>query len=182
MVLTDSAFDYILSIQSKVRAAIGKSQCEHVFTYDGEDFFERYEALRTFWCTSESQRNVSNHLKIGRSSLKQWEQLFIDHGAIGLLPDLDFITVDPRLEQLSLLVKEARQHEQASHTLQLAEALRIPNSSLDIIRRIQRSHGFGQRQDDNDRQFYKLIQMIFGNYSGDLDQCLRVARIEIVET
>jgi hypothetical protein len=164
MVLSDSAFEYFLLTQSKVRAALAQARSGSAFVYEDEEFFVRYETLRSSWIAHESQRETCHRAAIGRSTLKEWEDLFVTHGAIGLLPDIALVACDPILEQLSLLIKETRQHEQANYTLRLAEALKLPGVTLDLVRRIQRSHGFGQRQDNNDRQFYQRLQLIFDSF------------------
>lgn len=82
------------------------------------------------------------------------------YGAIGLLSGIEHIELDPKLERLCVLVKEAYPHENGSYTLRLAKALKIPGASLEKIRRVQRSYGYGQRQDSNDVKYYKEFQKI----------------------
>jgi hypothetical protein len=92
--------------------------------------------------------------------LLKWEVEFINHGAIGLLPNLSQIQIDPKLEKLIVLVKSSRPHERANYTLKLANALNISGATLDIIRRTQRCHGYGQRLDERDIEFYSGLQHI----------------------
>ena len=160
MVLSDITFEYFLLLQSKVRASFAKSASSTPFSYDDEDFFQKYNALQLFWTRRKTQRETAKLCSIGRKTLKEWEKEFVKYGVIGLLPEQSSIKVEPNLERIVLLVKEARPHEQANYALRLADALQIEGASLEIIRRIQRSYGFGQRQDKSDRVFYKTLQHI----------------------
>ncbi len=51
---------------------------------------------------------LAEHLGISRDTLKKWEQHFVDHGTISLLPELSYVAVDPRLEKLTVLIKSCR--------------------------------------------------------------------------
>jgi hypothetical protein len=44
--------------------------------------------------------------------------------------------------------------------LTLAQALGIADVDIEVIRRVQRSHGYGQRQDEKDLAFYAGLQKI----------------------
>ncbi len=76
---------------------------------------------------------VAEHLSISRDALKKWEEHFVEHGTIGLLLELSYIEIDPRLERLTVLIKSCRPHESASLALKLADALEIPGASLELI-------------------------------------------------
>lgn len=160
MVFTEMTFDYFSLMQSMVRAALAESRSETPFTYAEEPFFTHYNALYQVWVKRESQRQVSRLLSISRNTFKNWEQNFITHGALGLLPELCFVEIAPRLERLIVLVKLARPHENSSYTLRLANALKLPGASLERIRLTQRCHGYGHRMDENDRCFYHGLQRI----------------------
>jgi len=125
MVFTESTWNYFARVSSKVRSALANSQSPVPFEYVDEPFFKSYEALRSFWLKRKSQRVVADSHNISRQTLKKWEMAFVDYGAVGLLPELSFITIDPGLEQLIILIKSSRPHERASHALRLAEALQI---------------------------------------------------------
>jgi len=95
--------------------------------------------------------------------LKQWETSFVDYGAVGLLPEFSFVDIDPRLEQLIVLIKSSRPHERASYALRLANALQIPGADLELIRLAQRCHGYGQRMDQKDIVYFKGLQHILNS-------------------
>ncbi len=160
MVFTDQIFKYFSLTQSKIRAAIAGSASGRPFGYEDESFFDAYAALYQFWVKRKSQRETADLFSVGRHTLKEWEKSFIDYGGMGLLPTLSFVDVDSRLEQLVILIQSARPHENSSYALRLANALDIPGATLDLIRRIQRSHGYGQRLDDGDISFYTGLQHI----------------------
>ena len=77
-----------------------------------------------------------------------------------MLPTLSYVEVDDKLEMLTILVKSARPHERANYTLKLAEAFGFHNVSLDLIRRIHRCYGYGQRMDSKDFLYYSDLQHI----------------------
>ena len=106
---------------------------------------------------------VAEHLNISRDTLKTWEEHFTDHGTIGLLSELSYVEVDPRLEKLTVLIKSSRLHESASLALRLADALEIPGASLELIRQIQRCYGYGHRLDSNDIQYFSGLQHILSS-------------------
>lgn len=163
MIFTDETLNYFLLVQSKVRSAVADSRSETPFFYEDEIFFKAYEALYNIWVRRQSQRQVAKLFSVSRETLKVWERNFVDVGTIGLLPSLSFIEVDNRLERLVVLVKSARPHENSSHALRLANALKINDVTLNKIRLIQRCYGYGQRFDDSDIAFFKGLQRILNS-------------------
>lgn len=160
MVLTDSTRKYFSVIQFRVRKAIAEPRSSVAYAYEDETFFTAYEAISGTWRERRPQYDVARSLKISRNTLKIWEQGFVAHGAVGLLPDLSHVPVEPALERLVVLIKCSRAHERANYTLKLAEALGIEGASLDLIRQIQRSYGYGQRMDERDVKFWSGLQRI----------------------
>jgi transcriptional regulator with XRE-family HTH domain len=160
MVLSDSTLRYFSLIQHRIRNAIALSTSNIPFTYEDEPFFTSYDALYKIWIKRESQRSVALTLNISRNTLSLWEENFINYGTIGLLPELSFIDVDSLLENLVVLIKKARPHENTSLALKLAKALNIPGASSEIIRKIQRVYGYGQRLNEQDITFFKQLQHI----------------------
>lgn len=106
---------------------------------------------------------VVEHLNISRDTMKKWEEHFVEHGTIGLLPELSYVEVDTRLERLTVLIKTCRTHESASLVLKLADALEIPGASLELIRQIQRCYRYGQRLNNNDIQYFSGLQHILSS-------------------
>lgn len=163
MVFTDVTWRYFAQIPFRVRAALANSQSSVPFEYEDEPFFESYGALHAVWVDGKSQRTVADSHRISRQKLSEWEQSFIDYGALGLLPELSFVPIDPRLEQLIVLIKRCRPHERANHALRLAEALEIPGGSLEMIRLAQRCHGYGHRMGDADMAYFQDLQHILNS-------------------
>jgi len=133
------------------------------FAYENESFFIAYEALYQLWVKRQTQKAVVESFRISKNRLKKWEDRFIWHGAMGLLPKLSSVRVDPQLEKLVILIKSCRPHESASYALRMAEALNITGASLDLIRHIQRCYGYGQRLDDRDVRYYHDLQHLLGS-------------------
>ena len=96
---------------------MAKNRSHVPFYYEDELFFDAYEALYKVWKKRSSQRVVIGALNIGRESLKQWERDFVQHGTVGLLPNLPQISVDIKLERLVVLIKSCRPHECVSTNL-----------------------------------------------------------------
>ncbi|KKK61281.1 hypothetical protein LCGC14_3015900, partial [marine sediment metagenome] len=119
-----------------------------------------YEALTLICKKRQSLRGVAEKYAVGRDTVKQWQQDFVRYGALGLLHEILYTPVDSRLEQLVVLIKTVHSHEHSSYALRLAEALDIPGAKLDIIRRIHRCWGYGQRNNENDRKYYYGLQKI----------------------
>ena len=163
MVFTDSTWKYFAQIPFRVRAALAYSQSSVPFGYEEELFFKSYDALCRIWVNRKTQRAIADSHSISRQTLKEWESSFIDHGAVGLLPELSFVDIDSRLEQLIVLIKLSRPHERSSHALRLAEALGIPGGSLEQIRLVQRCHGYGQRMNEKDIEYFKGLQHILNS-------------------
>jgi len=163
MILTDSTWTYFAKTPFRVRSALAHSQSSVPFEYEDELFFKAYDALCNVWADRKSQRAVADSHSISRQTLKQWETSFVDYGAVGLLPELSFVDIDPRLEQLIVLIKSSRPHERASYALRLANALQIPGADLELIRLAQRCHGYGQRMDQKDIVYFKGLQHILNS-------------------
>lgn len=163
MVLTDSTWNYFAQIPFRVRSALAHSQSSVPFEYEDEPFFKSYDALCRVWVDRKTQRAVADSHSVSRQTLKEWETSFIDYGAVGLLPELSFVNIDSRLEQLIVLIKSSRPHERSSHALRLAEALEIPGADLEQIRLIQRCHGYGQRMNKKDIEYFKGLQHILNS-------------------
>lgn len=160
MVFTDSSWKRFSLIPHRVRAAMAESAGAAPFKYKGEDFFRFYEAIGKWWTKRQSLRSVSSRLRIRRSKLKLVEQRFVCYGTLGMFSEVSAVKVDEHLERLAVLAKTARPHENASLSLRLTEALEIPGGSLELIRRIQRSHGYGQNMDEADREYFAELQHI----------------------
>jgi len=165
MVLTDSSFDFFSVTQNQVRSSFNGTKINIPYQYEGESFFQSYESIFRVWKKRESQRYVTNKLGMSRTTFKELESAFVKQGAIGLLSQHGFVEVDPLLERLVILINEARPHTNCGHIQTLANALQLPNVSIDVIRRIQRSYGYGQRQNEADRKFYRGLQKIFKSIS-----------------
>ena len=130
------------------------------FHYSDEPFHSAYEVVRLIWKRRQSLRKLAEKYAVRRDTVKQWQQDFIRYGALGLLPEILCTPVDSRLERLAVLIKTVHSHEHSSYALRLSEALNIPGAHLDIIRRIHRCWGYGQRHDENDRNFFSGLQKI----------------------
>jgi hypothetical protein len=160
MVLTDVAKTYFASIPSKVRVAHATTRGIVPFFYEDEPFFVAYDALAKRRTKHASRRAVADQLGVGRKRVKELERRFDTYGTLGLLAQISQVEVDPRFEQLVVLVKNARPHENASYALRLAEALGLPECSLEQVRQIQRCHGYGQRLDEGDVIYFQELQHI----------------------
>lgn len=163
MVFTDTTYKYFANMPHKIRAAVADSKSDTPFFYQDEPFFEAYEALYKLWVKRISQKEVAQSLNIGRDKLKQWELSFSDYATIGLLPQLPYVKVEPKLEKLVVLIKASRPHESASLALRLAQALEIPGASLELIRQIQRCYGYGQNLDKMDIRYFYMLQHILSS-------------------
>jgi hypothetical protein len=160
MVFTDATWNYFARIPYSIRSAIVGTNLSVPFKYDKEPFFKSYEAIYNIWVKRQSQRSIAETYNISRQTLADQETSFVEHGALGLLPELSFVDVDPRLEQLILLIKSSRPHERANHALRIAQALQIPGADLEKIRLTQRCHGYGQRMVQKDIAYFKELQHI----------------------
>jgi transcriptional regulator with XRE-family HTH domain len=109
---------------------VAQAQSSVPFVYEGEAFFTSYNALYDVWVKRRSQRQVAESLNVSRKTLRQWEKNFVDYGALGLLPELSCVQIEPDLERLIILIKSCRPHERSSFALRLADALEIAGASF----------------------------------------------------
>jgi DDE family transposase len=163
MLVADNVKDYFLLIPSNIRHSLASSNAIIPFEYDNESFFQAYRCLYQLWVKRTSQKAIIEKENISKHKLKEWEDNFEQFGAAGLLQNLHFIDVNPLLERLIILIKSARPHESAALALRLADALEIPHVSLELIRQIQRCHGFGQNMNEKDIAYYQGLQHIFSS-------------------
>jgi hypothetical protein len=160
MIFTDKTFKFFSVLQSNVRRALAYSHSDIPYAYQKESFFKAYHTMHQIWRERESQRNIAQSASISRRLLREWENSFTRYGSIGLLSNVSCIKVDPRLEHLTQLVRAARPHANSNYIVQLAETLQISGATVEIIHRIQRSYGYGQRLDNEDVRFYGELQKI----------------------
>ena len=160
MVFTDTTFKYFSLQQYYIRKAWAETQAVVPYAYESESFFIAYDAMYRRWKQRQSQRKVASALGISRNTLHDWEERFCQYGAIGLLSQPSSVEVDPRLERLVVITREARPHVNSRYIITLANGLQIPGATLELIHRVQRSHGYGQRLDKNDVQFFGELQKI----------------------
>ncbi|NQT59535.1 MAG: hypothetical protein HQ557_11195 [Bacteroidetes bacterium] len=160
MIFSDATFEYFVAIQHKIRSAMAESKFSVPYYYEDEPFFCSYETLFRIWVKKISRRKEARSLNISRDTLRDWETRFVQFGARGLLPEVSHKTVDPLLERLVVLIKDSRPHESASLTLKMAVALKLRGAHLELIRQIQRSHGYGQRLNTTDVYFFRGLQHI----------------------
>ncbi|EFK07682.1 conserved hypothetical protein [delta proteobacterium NaphS2] len=163
MVFTESTRKYFERIPHRVRSALANSKSPVPFEYEDEPFFKSYEALYRLWTNRDSQRSVAESHGISRRKLVELEQSFVHCGALGLLPKLSFLEIDARLEQLVVLIKRARPHERSNHALRISEALGFPGGDLEIIRLVQRCHGYGHRMKEKDIRYFEELQHILNS-------------------
>lgn len=163
MIFTESTWQYFSQIPFRVRSALAHSESSVPFEYDDEPFFKSYDVLYQVWVKHKSQRVVSESLKINRQTFKNWESSFVDYGAVGLLPEVSFVKIEPQLENLIILIKSPRAHERANYALRLANALQIPGANLELIRLVHRCHGYGQRMNKKDIEYFSDLQHILNS-------------------
>ena len=120
VVFTDSTFRTFSIVPALVRVAMAEQQTQTPYRYENEPFFPAYDALFRIWKKRESQRKVAAEFGIGRDTLRGWEDAFLRHGAIGFLRIPGLVEVDPRLERLVLLVRQARPKTGSAHISTLA--------------------------------------------------------------
>lgn len=155
--------DYFSQVPYRINAALAEIQSSVPFEYDDEPFFDSYNAIYQVWVKYQSQRSVANQCHVSRQTFKEWESNFVNYGTVGLLPELSFIDVEPKLEKLVVLVKSARPHERANYILRLADALQLPEINLESIRHIQRCYGYGQRMNQKDIDYFNGLQHILNS-------------------
>jgi hypothetical protein len=165
MIPTETTLKYFAKISFRIRAALTQTKSAVAFEYEDEPFFKSYEALYQIWVKRKSQRSIAESFSISRQTLKDLETKFSKYGSLGLLPELSFIDVSTQLEKLIILIKSARPHERANYVLRLANALEIPDANLGLVRMVQRGHGYGQRMDGRDIEYYKGLHHILDSIS-----------------
>jgi hypothetical protein len=163
VVFTDSTFRTFSIIPALVRSATAEQPTQTPYRYENEPFFQAYDALFRIWKKRESQRKVSEEIGTGRDAIRGWENAFLRYGALGFLRMPGLVEVDPRLERLVLLIRQARPKTGSAHISTLAQGLGIRGANIELIHRIQRSHGYGQRQDETDLAFYAGWQKILAS-------------------
>jgi hypothetical protein len=158
MVFSDRVLGKIGKLQANIRSVTVRTKAVVPFEYPGEAFFLAYKVIEKIWKGRESQRSVSTGFDLSRNAIQELEKSFQKMGAAGLIEPLPTLTVDKRLEALVLLVKKARPHASNRSIVTLSEGLRLPTLTLEMVSSIQRSHGYGQRLDDNDIKYFYLFQ------------------------
>ncbi len=163
MVLTSTTHKYFARLSAKISRAKINSPFGLVFEYDKEDFFNSYKLIYEYWVKKRTQKYLVENYNLCKKTLLRYETNFANYGAIGLFPDLSFVQTESKLEELVILIKQARIHENSSLALRLADALEIKGASLDVIRQIQRSYGYGQKFNSKDIEYFARLQHILSS-------------------
>jgi len=85
-----------------------RHQVKTPYLIKGDNFFKKYECLRSVWAQGSSIKWACENFNIPRFSFHEAEKSFIQYGLPGLLSFSDSSKQFPDLEQLSLLVKKSR--------------------------------------------------------------------------
>ena len=108
MILSKKSLKYFQSLHSRILQSMAKHQAKTPYLIEGDDFFIKYECLRSVWTQSSSIKSACKSFNLSRSSFYETEKCFIKNGLPGLLFFSDSCKQYPDLEQLSLLVKKSR--------------------------------------------------------------------------
>jgi len=160
MVFTDFTWKYFSMIPYYIRRSMSGNKYNTPYDYEQEFFFKSYSALYDYWAKRNTQKQIVEKHHISKETLKKLEREFVEGGTTSLFTKLSFVETPKQLERLVILIKTARPHENASHALRLANALKIEGASLETIRQIQRCYGYGQSLDEGDIEYFHGIQHI----------------------
>ncbi|RLC25868.1 MAG: hypothetical protein DRH21_03430 [Deltaproteobacteria bacterium] len=108
MILSRKSIKYFQSFHSRILQSMDRHQVKTPYLIKGDNFFKKYECLRSVWAQGSSIKWACENFNIPRFSFHEAEKSFIQYGLPGLLSFSDSSKQFPDLEQLSLLVKKSR--------------------------------------------------------------------------
>lgn len=126
-----------------------------------------YECIRDVWHDKSTITDACNKHGIGRSTYYMLEYEFIKFGVLGLFPTMKQIKQFSKLEELVLMVKNARPSVTNLGIMRIAQALPVTQSdvSLELISDILSSHGISGSDIASDRDFFSKLQRIMDSIS-----------------
>ena len=160
MILSKKSVKYFQSLHSRVLQSMAKHQAKTPYLIESDDFFIKYECLRSVWAQDSSIKSACENFNMSRSSFYETEKRFVQNGLPGLLFFSDSSKQYPDLEQLSLLAKKSRPSLSYTAIHRIAQAVPIikRRSTPKLVSKILRSHGYGISNMKDGFNFWGRIQ------------------------
>ena len=160
MILSNKSLKYFQSLHSRILQSMAKHQVKTPYLIAGDEFFIKYECLRSVWTHSSSIKSACKNFNMSRSSFYETEKRFIKNGMPGLLFFSDSCKQYPDLEQLSLLVKKSRPSLSYTAIHRIAQAVPVikRRCTPKLVSKILCSHGYGISNMKDDFNFWGRIQ------------------------
>ncbi len=167
MILSRKSIKYFQSLHSRILQSMAKHQAKTPYLNEGDNFFKKYECLRSVWTQTSSIKWACANFNIPRSSFHEAEKSFIQYGLPGLLSFSDSSKQFPDLEQLSLLVKKSRSSLSYTAIHRITQAVPITRklSTPKLVSKILQSHGYGISNMKDDFDFWGRIQRTLNLWS-----------------
>ena len=165
MLLSDEKIQYFAAIQSKVTHAMADHHAKIPFHIDDDPVIRSYLCIRHVWWERQPIRNVCRVHDISKTAYYEMEKRFVQKGLLGLFVLPKAPRQAPHLEQLVLLVKQARPSLSNQAILRLAQAVPVTKDYAEekLISQILQCHGLRVGDQPSDRQFWTHLQRCFEN-------------------
>lgn len=160
MILTTKSRECFSLLQSKVSQAMAQFGSTTPYFIEEDPVIRCYEMIREVWHDRISILKVCEKYNFSRSQFYEKENNFITYGVAGLFPIVKEHFEFPELEDLVILVNEARPSLSQQAILRIAESL--PSTQEDAnpesISNILASHGRSATAQQADKCFWGRIQ------------------------
>ena len=162
MILSPKCREYFKGLQAKVTQGMAQHASSTPYFLEDDPIVRNYEIIREVWIERVSIQSVCHKYKISCSQYYEKEDLFVKYGLLGLFPEIKPAASSADLEQLVLLVSEARASLSQQAMLRIAEALPLTQKEADIdcIAQILASYGRSVSDQPADSYFWDRIQRI----------------------
>ncbi len=166
MILSNKQRDYFKSLQSKVTQGMAQHKSRIPYYLDKDHVIRNYEVIREVWWGGASIQSACTKHKLSRSQFYEKEDLFVQHGTIGLFPEIKSTCIIPDLERLAILINKARPSVSIQGILRFVEA--VPNTQKDadlsIVSHTLASYGRSPSNKSADHDFWSRIQRTINQY------------------
>jgi hypothetical protein len=165
MIFSRDTVKYFKSIGSMAIQGMAQKKAKTPYFLDDDLVISNYECIRDVWHDKSSITDACNRHSIPRSTYYMLEEEFIKFGVPGLFPIMKQVMQFPKVEELVLLVKNARPSITNIGVVRIAQALPVTKEdvNLDLVSEVLISHGISGNDIPSDRDFFSKLQRIMNS-------------------
>ena len=160
MILSHSTRSYFLLLQAKVSQGMARYGRPIPYFVEDDPVIANYELIRAVWLDGLPIKRACQRHSISRSQYYEEEERFVEHGLLGLFPEVKTLSISTDLERLVVMVSKARCCLSQQAIMRIAEAVPATQEAagMEAISQILASYGRSVANRPADIEFWSRIQ------------------------